>query len=109
MSQGEVDAVFWTRINTPDQSIFDSLPENRKGDATMIALALSPYRHPDIDIPEGTVTTDVYFHDIFVTLLALTCAPVGVSLNSRFFRPTVKGRMAFSLRLLERLRWPSSR
>ena len=68
LSQGEVDAVFWTRINTPDQSIFDSLPENRKGDATMIALALSPYRHPDIDIPEGTVTTDVYFHDIFVTL-----------------------------------------
>ena len=68
LSQGIVDVVFWSRINTPDQSIFDSLPENRKSDATMIALALSPYRHPDIDIPEGTITTDVYLHDIYVTL-----------------------------------------
>jgi ABC-type amino acid transport substrate-binding protein len=68
LSQGIVDVVFWSRINTPDQSIFDSLPEKRKVDATMIALALAPYRHPDIDIPEGTITTDVYFHDIYVTL-----------------------------------------
>ncbi len=68
LSQGNVDVVFWSRISTPDQSIYDSLPENRKGDAAMIALALAPYRHPDIDIPEGTVTTDVYLHDIYVTL-----------------------------------------
>ena len=68
LSQGSVDVVFWTRINTPDESIFNSLPENRKMDATMIALALSPYRHPDIDIPDGTITTDVYLHDIYVTL-----------------------------------------
>jgi len=68
LSQGEVDAVFWSRISMPDQSIFDSLPEKRKGEATMIALVLSSYRHPGIDIPEGTITTDVYFHDIFVTL-----------------------------------------
>ena len=68
LSQGIVDVVFWSRINTPDQSIFDSLPENRKSDATMIALALSPYQHPDIDIPKGTITTDVYLHDIFVTI-----------------------------------------
>ena len=63
-----VDVVFWSRISLPDQSIFDSLPENRKMDATMIALALSPYRHSDIDIPAGTITTDAYFHDIFVTI-----------------------------------------
>ena len=31
-----------------------------------------------------------------------------VSLNNQFLRPTVKGRMAFSLRLLERLHRPSS-
>ena len=68
LSQGQVDAVFWSRISMPDQGIFDSLPEKRKADATMIALALSPYRHPDIDIPEGTITTDVYLHDIYVTL-----------------------------------------
>ena len=68
LSQGQVDAVFWSRISMPDQGIFDSLPENRRMDATMIALALSPYRHPDIDIPEGTITTDVYLHDIYVTL-----------------------------------------
>ena len=37
-------------------------------DATMIGLALAPYRHPDIDIPEGTIATDVYFHDIYITL-----------------------------------------
>ena len=68
LSQGIVDVVFWTRVSAPDQSIFDSLPQNRKMDATMIALALSPYRHPDIDIPDGTITTDVYLHDIYVTL-----------------------------------------
>ena len=68
LSQGIVDVVFWSRISMPDQGIFDSLPENRRMDATMIALALSPYRHPDIDIPDGTVTTDVYLHDIYVTL-----------------------------------------
>ncbi len=68
LAQGEVDVVFWSRISTPDRSIFESLPENRKVDATMIGLALSPYRHPDIDIPEGTITTDAYFHDIFVTI-----------------------------------------
>ena len=68
LSQEEVDVVFWSRISEPDQSIFDSLPEKRKNEATMISLALSPYRHPDIDIPDGTITTDVYFHDIFVTL-----------------------------------------
>lgn len=68
LSQGVVDVVFWARVSAPDQGIFDSLPENRKLDATMIGLALSPYRHPDIDIPDGTVTTDVYFHDIYVTL-----------------------------------------
>lgn len=28
-------------------------------------------------------------------------APFGVALNSQFFLPTVNGRMAFSLRLLE--------
>jgi len=37
-------------------------------DVTMIALALSPYRHPDINIPEGTITTDAYLHDIYVTI-----------------------------------------
>ena len=68
LSQGKVDVVFWSRISEPDQNIFDSLPEKRKNEATMISLALSPYRHPDIDIPDGTITTDVYFHDIFVTL-----------------------------------------
>ena len=68
LSQGIVDVVFWSRISMPDQSIFDSLPEKRKVEATMIAMALSPYRHPDIDIPEGTITTDVYLHDIYVTL-----------------------------------------
>lgn len=68
LSQGIVDVVFWSRISMPDQSIFDSLPEKRKVDATMIAMALSPYRHPDIDIPDGTITTDVYLHDIYVTL-----------------------------------------
>ena len=68
LSGGTVDVVFWSRISSPDQAIFDSLPEKRKMDATMIGLALSPYRHPDIDIPEGTITTDAYFHDIFVTL-----------------------------------------
>ena len=68
LSQGIVDVVFWSRISTPDQGIFDSLPEKRKGDATMIAMALAPFRHPDIDIPEGTVTTDVYLHDTYVTL-----------------------------------------
>ena len=68
LSQGTVDVVFWSRVSMPDQGIFDSLPEKRKGDATMIALALSPYRHPEIDIPADTITTDVYFHDIYVTL-----------------------------------------
>ena len=68
LSQGIVDVIFWSRISAPDQSIYDSLPEKRKIDATMIAIALSPYRHPDIDIPEGTITTDVYFHDIYITL-----------------------------------------
>ena len=68
LSGGTVDVVFWTRVSSPDQGIFDSLPEKRKMDATMISLALSPYRHPDIDIPEGTITTDSYLHDIFVTI-----------------------------------------
>ena len=68
MTQGIVDVVFWSRINTPDPGIFASLPEKRKLDATMIALALSPYRHSDIDIPEGTITTDGYLHDIYVTI-----------------------------------------
>lgn len=68
LSQGIVDVIFWSRISAPDQSIYDSLPEKRKIDATMIAIALSPYRHPDIDIPKGTITTDVYFHDIYITL-----------------------------------------
>ena len=68
LSQGIVDVVFWSRISMPDPGIYDSLPEKRKMDASMIALALSQYRHPDIDIPEGTITTDVYLHDIYVTL-----------------------------------------
>ncbi len=34
----------------------------------LLGLALSPYRHPEIDIPEGTLTTDAYLHDIFVTI-----------------------------------------
>ena len=68
LSEGIVDVVFWSRISAPDQSIYDSLPEKRKMDATMIGLALAPYRHPDIDIPEGTITTDVYLHDIYITL-----------------------------------------
>jgi acyl transferase domain-containing protein len=68
LSPGIVDVVFWSRINTPDPSFFASLPEKRKLDATMIALALSPYRHSDIDIPEGTITTDGYLHDIYVTI-----------------------------------------
>ena len=68
LSQGIVDVIFWSRISAPDQSIYDSLPEKRKMDATMIGLALAPYRHPDIDIPEGTITTDVYLHDIYITL-----------------------------------------
>ena len=68
LSSGIVDVVFWSRVSMPDQAIFDSLPEERKMDATMIAFALSPYRHPEIDIPEGTITTDAYLHDIYVTL-----------------------------------------
>ena len=68
LSQGEVDVVFWSRISTPDPAIFESLPEKRKIEATMISVALSPYRHPEIDIPAGTVTTDVYLHDIYVTI-----------------------------------------
>ena len=68
LSEGAVDVVFWSRISSPDPAIFESLPEKRKIDATMIGLALSPYRHPEIDIPEGTLTTDAYLHDIFVTI-----------------------------------------
>lgn len=63
-----MDVIFWTRINAPDPGIFESLPEKRKGEAAMMALTFSSYRHPDIDIPDGTITTDVYFHDIYVTL-----------------------------------------
>jgi len=68
LSQEEVDVVFWSRISTPDPAIFESLPEKRKIEATMISVALSPYQHPEIDIPAGTVTTDVYLHDIYVTI-----------------------------------------
>ena len=68
LSEGTVDAVFWTRISSPSQALFDSLPAERKIDATMIGMALSQYRHPDIDIPAGTLTTDVYLHDIYVTI-----------------------------------------
>ena len=35
--------------------------------------------------------------------IALAWAPFGVSQNSQFLRPTVNGRIAFSLRLLEKL------
>ena len=44
-----------------------------------------------------------------VYTMALAWAPFGVSQNSQFLRPTVNGRIAFSLRLLEKLQRPSSR
>ena len=47
--------------------------------------------------------------DTIVYTTALAWAPFGVSQNSQFLRPTVNGRIAFSLRLLEKLQRPSSR
>ena len=35
--------------------------------------------------------------------IALEAAPFGLALNSQFFRPTVNGLIAFSLRLLDKL------
>ena len=44
----------------------------------------------------GGVSTIVY-------TIALAVAPLGLALNSQFFRPTVNGLIAFSLRLLDKL------
>ena len=38
-----------------------------------------------------------------VYTIALEAAPFGLALNSQFFRPTVNGLIAFSLRLLDKL------
>ena len=48
-------------------------------------------------------------HSTIVYTTALAWAPFGVSQNSQFLRPTVNGRIAFSLRLLEKLQRLSSR
>lgn len=44
-----------------------------------------------------------------VYTVELASAPFGVSLNSQFLRPKVKGRMEFSDRLLEKLQLKRSR
>ena len=68
LGSGIVDVVFWSRISTPDDSIFEIVPEKRKGEAMIISLAVSPLRHPTIDIPEGTICTDAYFHDMYIMI-----------------------------------------
>ena len=52
------------------------------------------YRYSDHSL--FAISTIVY-------TIALEAAPFGLALNSQFFRPTVNGLIAFSLRLLDKL------
>ena len=45
----------------------------------------------------------LFFISTIVYTIALEAAPFGLALNSQFFRPTVNGLIAFSLRLLDKL------
>lgn len=46
---------------------------------------------------------------IILYIVALTIAPLGVSANNQFFRPTINGQIAFSATLFERAHLPSRR
>ena len=61
------------------------------------------------NLSENAIRPLAFAISTIVYTIALAWAPFGVSQNSQFLRPTVNGRIAFSLRLLEKLQRPSSR
>lgn len=68
LNHGLIDVVFWSRVSAPDKNLYDLIPEKRKLEASIISAAVSLLRHPDIDIPESTIVTDPYYHDLYITI-----------------------------------------
>ena len=68
LASGAVDVVFWSRIGSPREGFFDSLPEEQRGTSPTIVESVTPYHYTDIDIPEGMISTDAFFHDIYIPI-----------------------------------------
>ena len=69
LASGSVDVVFWARVNTPRESFSSSLTEQELSFLNSVKVMFDQYRNTAGDIPEGTIYTVPYYHDIFVNVV----------------------------------------
>ena len=66
LASGSVDAVFWCRTAAPDIELAKQLPEDKKLGIAMLLAAVVDMRDSSLDVPDNTILTDPYWHDVYV-------------------------------------------
>ncbi len=66
LASGSVDVVFWCRTAAPDIELAKQVPEDKKLGIAVLLAAVTDMRDNSIDIPDNTILTDPYWHDIYV-------------------------------------------
>ena len=66
LANDSVDVVFWCRTAAPDIELAKQVPEDKKLGIAVLLAAVTDMRDNSIDIPDNTILTDPYWHDIYV-------------------------------------------
>lgn len=70
LTSGNVDAVFWARVGSANLEAYgidvEALPEDMKAALEAVTATGEALRDKNGDIPEGTILTTPYMHDMYV-------------------------------------------
>lgn len=66
LASGSVDVVFWCRTAAPDTELAKQLPEEKMLGIAFLLAMVNDMRDNSIDVPDNTILTDPYWHDIYV-------------------------------------------
>lgn len=66
LSSGSVDVVFWCRVARPDETLLEGMQNENQGAIKKVQELTAQVRDATMDVPDETILTDPYWHDIFV-------------------------------------------
>ena len=69
LASGAVDVVFWARVNTPKAELSTQLTDDEVQTIQYLRETFDSFRNAEDDIPQGTIYTEPYYHDIFVEVI----------------------------------------
>ncbi len=71
LSSGSVDVVFWCRVASPDETLLDDMQNENQGAIARVQELTAQLRDDTMDVPDSTIMTDPYWHDMIVPVCLL--------------------------------------